>query len=202
MGKAYSDSADTSHQFDTTTQAKMIAAAVKYRQAEKNTPPDFTANPPKLRNSVFCQKAPKNSELNGLVQAQDPANDPDLFFDPATQATVMRGSQPNTFPFGTNGDVENPPTNNTNVDNDLGGGYMVNPPANNTDVDGGDNLVDGTGKNNTDNAGNIGDFGSCSIPKIEFGQGFDGRKETSFRPADLSKSIGPSLSLTAPWDIY
>ncbi|KAJ7285027.1 hypothetical protein C8J57DRAFT_707379 [Mycena rebaudengoi] len=31
---------------------------------------------------------------------------------------------------------------------------------------------------------NIGNFGSCSIPQIEFGTGFDGRKETSFRPVD------------------
>ncbi|KAJ7707680.1 hypothetical protein B0H17DRAFT_1033579 [Mycena rosella] len=30
----------------------------------------------------------------------------------------------------------------------------------------------------------IGNFGSCSIPEIEFGTGFDGRKETSFQPVD------------------
>ena len=149
----------------------MIAAAVKYRQAEKNTPPDFTANPPKLRNSVFCQQAPKNSQLNGLVQAQDPANDPNLFFDPAKGATVMRGSQSNTYPFGTNGtSVSNPPTyNSTNNGTDNGGG-----------------------KNNTGSTGNIGNFGSCSVPQIEFGQGFDGRKETSFRPVDTSKSTKSS----------
>ncbi|KAG5220347.1 Iron-sulfur clusters transporter atm [Salix suchowensis] len=86
--------------FDAATQANMIALAIEYRQAEKNTPPDFTTNPPTPRNSVFCQKAPKNSELNGLVQAQDPANDPTIFFDPATKATVRLGDQPNTFPFG------------------------------------------------------------------------------------------------------
>lgn len=33
-----------------------------------------------------------------------------------------------------------------------------------------------------------GNFGSCSVPEIEFGQGYDGRKETSFRPVDQSKS--------------
>jgi len=27
-------------------------------------------------------------------------------------------------------------------------------------------------------------FGSCSTPEIEFGAGFDGRRETSFQPAD------------------
>ena len=163
----------------------MIAAAVKYRQAEKNTPPDFTANPPKLRNSVFCQKAPKNSELDGLVQAQDPANDPNLFFDPATQATVTLGSQPNTFPFGTNDSVVDPPANCTNGDN----GDVIDPPANNTNGDdGNDNANDGTGNDSTVNPGDIGDFGSCTVPQIEFGQGFDGRKETSFRPVDQSES--------------
>ncbi|KAJ7903500.1 hypothetical protein B0H14DRAFT_2665129 [Mycena olivaceomarginata] len=30
----------------------------------------------------------------------------------------------------------------------------------------------------------IGNFGSCTTPQIEFGAGFDGRKETSFRPVD------------------
>ncbi|KAJ7035090.1 hypothetical protein C8F04DRAFT_1395151, partial [Mycena alexandri] len=30
----------------------------------------------------------------------------------------------------------------------------------------------------------IGNFGSCSIPQVEFGAGFDGRLETSFRPVD------------------
>lgn len=33
----------------------------------------------------------------------------------------------------------------------------------------------------------IGDFGSCSVPQIEFGVGFDNRKETSFEPVDKSK---------------
>ncbi|KAJ3481508.1 hypothetical protein NLJ89_g12206 [Agrocybe chaxingu] len=91
---------DASKQFDAATAALMVAAAIEYRQVEKNTPPDFTTNPPSLRNSVFCQKAPKNPELNGLVQAQDPSNDPELFFDPALKATVRRGSQANTSPFG------------------------------------------------------------------------------------------------------
>jgi hypothetical protein len=79
----------------------MIAAAVNYRQAEKNTPSGLSTNPPTLLNSVYCQKAPRNSQLNGLVQAQDPANDPNSFFDPATGTIVTRGSQPNTSPFST-----------------------------------------------------------------------------------------------------
>jgi hypothetical protein len=36
----------------------------------------------------------------------------------------------------------------------------------------------------TASASSIGDFGSCSIPQIEFATGFDGRTETSFQPVD------------------
>ncbi|KAH9964377.1 hypothetical protein BGW80DRAFT_1179401, partial [Lactifluus volemus] len=32
--------------------------------------------------------------------------------------------------------------------------------------------------------GSIGNFGKCSVPQIEFGAKFDGRRETSFRPVD------------------
>lgn len=84
---------------DATTGAKMIALAKVFRQAEKNTPPDFTTNPPTPRNSVFCQTAPRNAELVGLNQAQDPANGPDDFFDPACKCTVKKGSQANTSPL-------------------------------------------------------------------------------------------------------
>lgn len=35
----------------------------------------------------------------------------------------------------------------------------------------------------------IGDFGKCSVPQIEFGPGFEGRKETSFQPVDKRTSI-------------
>lgn len=61
---------------------------------------DFTTNPVSLRNSIFCQKAPRNPELLGMIQSQDPANDPDLFFDPNLKATVTKGNQANTFPLG------------------------------------------------------------------------------------------------------
>ncbi|KAH9178138.1 hypothetical protein EDB89DRAFT_1843989 [Lactarius sanguifluus] len=91
---------DESKQFDAATQANMLALAKVYRQAEKNAPPDFTTNPPTPRNTVFCQKAPKHPELNCLVQKQDPANDPNLFFDPAKgQTSVKKGTQANTQPF-------------------------------------------------------------------------------------------------------
>ncbi|KAJ7731318.1 hypothetical protein DFH07DRAFT_871147 [Mycena maculata] len=83
---------------DTTTLASLVEIAKEYRQTEKNTPPDFSTNPSTPRNSVFCQTAPKHAELNGLVQAQDPANG-NVFFDPATKKSVQRGAQANTIPF-------------------------------------------------------------------------------------------------------
>lgn len=32
-------------------------------------------------------------------------------------------------------------------------------------------------------------FGSCTTPEIEFGVGFDNRRETSFQPSDKSKYL-------------
>jgi hypothetical protein len=72
----------------------MIALAREYLQAEKNSPL------PTKRNSVFCQRRPANQELNGLFLAHGPANEPDVFFDPALGKSVMKRSQPNTQPFG------------------------------------------------------------------------------------------------------
>ena len=171
----------------------MIQLAIEYRQAEKNTPPDFSTNPPTPRNSVFCQKAPKNPELNGLVQAQDPANDPNIFFDPALGKSVTKGSQANTFPFGTNGNAGNdnaatPPPPAATDDAATGDDAAATPCETVVTV-----TVTATAEATAaptqpaavPNAGtDIGNFGSCSIPEIEFGVGFDGRRETSFQPAD------------------
>ena len=38
-------------------------------------------------------------------------------------------------------------------------------------------------------AGSIGNFGKCTVPQIEFGVGFDNRKETSFEPVDKSEPL-------------
>ena len=61
-------------------------------------------------------------------------------------------------------------------------------------------------------ASDIGDFGSCTVPQIEFGTGFDNRKETSFQPVDQSTlftnsnliewkliMIAVFLSFVQPW---
>ncbi len=56
---------------------------------------------------------------------------------------------------------------------------------------------DATTGGNTGATGGVGDFGSCSVPQIEFAAGFDNRKETSFQPVDLRTSsfalLGTSL---------
>ncbi|KAL0061947.1 hypothetical protein AAF712_011231 [Marasmius tenuissimus] len=213
---------DAAQQFDDATKQTMIDIAIRYRQAEKNTPPDFTTNPPTARNSVFCQKAPKNAELNGLVQAQDPANDPNIFFDPATKASVQKGSQANTEPFGgaganngnaggadngnaggadngnaggadngnaggaNNGNAGGAAGNDGNADNGGTGNNGGADTGNNGNAGNGDagNAGNGGANNGGAGAGAIGDFGSCSIPEVEFGVGFDNRKETSFQPVD------------------
>lgn len=86
---------------------KLTEVAIKYRQAEKNSKPEY-GQTVVGRNSLYCDQPPRHKELNGLVQAQDTkGNDPEKFFDPSKIAindgTVLRGSQPNTFPFGTKG---------------------------------------------------------------------------------------------------
>ncbi|KAI0359976.1 hypothetical protein OH77DRAFT_1493446 [Trametes cingulata] len=195
---------DAAQQFDAATKANMIALAIEYRQAEKNTPPDFTTNPPTNRNSVFCQKAPKHSELAGLVQAQDPANDPNLFFDPATGKSVKKGDQPNTFPFGSSGSSGSAAssgssaaatttanlavaTGTDDASEPCESVLTVTVTASVTDAAATATAASSTAAaaaTTTAAAGNIGDFGSCSVPQIEFGVGFDNRKETSFQPVD------------------
>ncbi|KAF8149906.1 hypothetical protein B0H34DRAFT_166975 [Crassisporium funariophilum] len=204
---------DASKQFDAATAAAMVAAAIEYRQVEKNTPPDFTTNPPSLRNSVFCQKAPKNAQLNGLVQAQDPANDPSLFFDPALKATVQKGSQANTAPFGGAAAPQPPvvdtPSVTSTAPDKAGTAILIENPAPvdcataiTVTVTGTAAVPIGTGAvtvtagtpsvtaaPSTNTPGPVpvpagADFGSCTVPQIEFGVGFDNRKETSFQPTD------------------
>jgi len=57
--------------------------------------------------------------------------------------------------------------------------------GNNNGTNGGNNNNNGTDGGNN---GTIGNFGSCSVPEIEFGAGFDNRRETSFQPVDLGES--------------
>jgi len=86
---------------DQAVRDKLISLAKQYRQAERNTFPDYTVSSEPDRNSLYCQKAPKNAELAGLFQKQSSAADPKLFFDPKTNGkSVLKGSDPRTQPFG------------------------------------------------------------------------------------------------------
>lgn len=52
------------------------------------------------------------------------------------------------------------------------------------------------GSRQTAAAGSTLDFGSCTNPAIEFGPGFDGRKENSFQPADKTEfTHGSALNI-------
>ena len=87
--------------------------------------------------------------------------------------------------------------NNNGGNNNTSGGSTNNNGGNNgnnvscTPTNGGEN----SGNNGTV-VGNIGNFGSCSVPEIEFGVGFDGRRETSFQPVD--KGMFSSFTFTLP----
>ncbi|PPQ65699.1 hypothetical protein CVT24_012117 [Panaeolus cyanescens] len=198
---------DASKQFDPDVQAAMIAIAKEYRQLEKNTPPDYSSNPPLLLNSVFCQRAPRNPELNGLVQAQDPANDPNLFFDPSLKATVVKGSQPNTLPLpeGLQGIAPTLASTDSGFPAVAADFVEQQPSAERCSgivrvkvsgppiavPSGAVVVVVGKKAPTTDPNPNPGapteaDFGSCTAPEIEFGPDYDGRLETSFRPVDRS----------------
>lgn len=54
---------------DKTTQKNMIKIAKQLRKAERNTPNDG-------QPSALCNRAPRNKELKGLTQAQDPSPNP------------------------------------------------------------------------------------------------------------------------------
>ena len=58
----------------------------------------------------------------------------------------------------------------------------------NTNTSTGNNASNGGAATSTNTSGGIGNFGSCSVPQIEFAAGFDNRKETSFQPVDKRKS--------------
>ncbi|CAH7686181.1 expressed protein [Phakopsora pachyrhizi] len=83
----------------------MIDIAIHYRKAEKNTRPLYNTTPETGRNSLYCQRDPRHKVLLGLVQAQDPANDPQLFVDASVKppespsSTVRLGSRRDTFPL-------------------------------------------------------------------------------------------------------
>ena len=72
-------------------------------------------------------------------------------------------------------------TSNNGTHTPMNGGNNTCGNGNTTTSNNGNN----TTSNNGGNGGNIGNFGSCSVPEIEFGAGFDGRRETAFQPVDL-----------------
>ncbi|WAR55720.1 hypothetical protein PtB15_6B463 [Puccinia triticina] len=86
---------------DKAVQRKLIELAKIYRQTERNTFPDYSLPSTPDRNSLYCQKTPKNPELAGLFQKQSSSADPKLFFDPKSNGkSVQQGSDPRTKPLG------------------------------------------------------------------------------------------------------
>ena len=68
----------------------LVDVAKRFRQAERNVNPFANANP----CSKFCQKQPRNAELAGLVQAQDPNCNLDAFFAAGNARPPAAGAAP------------------------------------------------------------------------------------------------------------
>lgn len=65
----------------------MIANAVAYRKHPRNALNINGVVP----STLFCQKAPKNAELNGVVNAQLDGVDPGLFGSPSAGIIAFGG---------------------------------------------------------------------------------------------------------------
>ena len=112
------------------------------------------------QNSVFCMRAP---ELNGHFRGWNSDEDPSVPFDPTHGKSVLKRSQQNT-------ELSCEAGSGSEGSNTMPAGFeSPSRPRSPTP------------------ARDIGNFGSCSVPEIEFGAGFDNRKETSFRPVDHSE---------------
>jgi len=77
----------------------LIANAVAYRQHPRNALNINGVVP----STPFCQTAPRNPELNGVVNGQLDGVDPGLFGSPST--TIVGFGAPGTCPFGQTPDV-------------------------------------------------------------------------------------------------
>jgi len=103
-----------------------------------------------------------------------------LFFDVATQLTVLKGSQANTFPFGKfEGDgaaALHPPAASSSA-------HVTSPPPTATHAPQTSTLTCPGAVTAALS------FGSCTDPTVEFGPGFEGRKlsENSFEPVNASE---------------
>lgn len=68
----------------------LVDVAKRFRQAERNVNPFANANP----CSKFCQKQPRNAELAGVVQAQDPNCNLEAFFAAGNARPPAAGAAP------------------------------------------------------------------------------------------------------------
>ncbi|KAI9509604.1 hypothetical protein F5148DRAFT_735341 [Russula earlei] len=77
----------------------LIANAIAYRKHPRNALNQHGVTP----STLFCEQAPRNPELQGIVNAQLPGVDPGLFGSPT--AGIVAFGAPGTCPFGQKADV-------------------------------------------------------------------------------------------------
>lgn len=75
----------------------------------------------------------------------------------------------------------------------VGGGSDIQPIGSAVTVTYGDMSASPTTTPTPTPNGDVGNFGTCTTPQIEFGAGFDGRNETSYRPVDKGKQPLPHV---------
>jgi len=82
-----------------TNKDALINNAIAYRKHPRNALNIDGTTP----STPFCEKAPRNPELNGVVNAQLQGVDPGLFGSPNTG--ILAFGAPGTCPFGKTADV-------------------------------------------------------------------------------------------------
>lgn len=77
-----------------TNSADLIANAIAYRQHPRNA---FSVNGV-IPSTPYCQKAPKNDELTGIVNAQLPGVSPGVYGGPSFGLVAFGDRESNPFP--------------------------------------------------------------------------------------------------------
>ncbi|QRW04111.1 hypothetical protein RhiLY_03110 [Ceratobasidium sp. AG-Ba] len=183
------DIIDAARKQDAATATKMIDLAKKIRTAEKNTPPDFSTNPPSLRNKgISGEHLPSWRRCCGFgwgrrwCRSCRPS-------DPPPPAATDAATNPDNTATPTDVPGTCPPVATVTVTVDPAAtatatGVPQAPDASTPAAGSGSN--GGAAGISGSLSANI-NLGSCTDPTIRFGAGIEGRKETSFIPNNLKE---------------
>ncbi|KAG0146789.1 hypothetical protein CROQUDRAFT_27094, partial [Cronartium quercuum f. sp. fusiforme G11] len=170
---------------DETLRKALIEWAKVLCGAEKNTHPIYANSPQTPRNFLYCLKKPVNEELDGIIPVQDPANGPELFFDPkAPGGTVKLDQVPETRPRGFSKSGKN--STGSQIKTNLS-------ETTNQDLTVANITISNITTTPTKSAGSIdlSKLPECDDPSIEFGGGMKNRKATDYTYATRNQKQFP-----------